>query len=42
MNTQLIGRIQPLESESFVRLLHYERTIIARNATESFFPKRWL
>jgi hypothetical protein len=40
MNTRLIGRIQPLAIESFVRLLHYERTIIARNATESFFPKR--
>ena len=40
MSTRLIGRIQPMAIESFVRLLHYERTIVARNASESFFPKR--
>ena len=40
MNTRLIGRIQPLAIESFIRLLQYDRAIIARNAGESFFPKR--
>ena len=40
MSTRLIGRIQPMAVESFVRLLQYERTIVARNASESFFPKR--
>ena len=40
MNTRLIGRIQPLAIESFIRLLQYNRAIIARNAGESFFPKR--
>ena len=40
MNTRLIGRIQALAVESFVNLLQYERFVIARNASESFFPKR--
>lgn len=40
MNTRLIGRIQPMAVESFVRLLNYERMIISKNATETFFPKR--
>ena len=40
MNTRLIGRIQPLAIESFVRHLSYERGIIARNAGEHFFPRR--
>ena len=40
MNTRLIGRIQALAVESFVKLLQYERFVIARNASESFFPKR--
>lgn len=40
MGTRLIGRIQPMAIESFVRLLHYDRSIVARNASESFFPKR--
>ena len=40
MSTRLIGRIQPMAVESFSKLLHYERTIVARNASESFFPKR--
>lgn len=40
MNARLIGRIQPLAIESFVRHLNYERGIIARNAGEHFFPRR--
>ena len=40
MSTRLIGRIQPMAVESFANLLHYERMIVARNASESFFPKR--
>jgi hypothetical protein len=40
MSTRMVGRIQPMAIESFVRLLQYERTIIAKNASESFFPKR--
>ena len=40
MNTRLIGRIQPLAIESFIKWLSYERSIIARNASEFFFPKR--
>jgi hypothetical protein len=40
MNTRLIGRIQPLAIEAFIKWLSYERTIIARNASEFFFPKR--
>ena len=40
MNTRLIGRIQVQAIESFTRLLYYERNIIAKNASESFFPKR--
>ncbi|MEM9817781.1 MAG: hypothetical protein AAF827_15440 [Cyanobacteria bacterium P01_D01_bin.6] len=40
MNVRLIGRIQSMAVEAFVRLLNYEREIIAKNATESFFPKR--
>ncbi|NEQ48220.1 MAG: hypothetical protein F6K00_33680 [Leptolyngbya sp. SIOISBB] len=40
MNIKLIGRIQSVAVDSFVKLLNYERTIIARNASEAFFPKR--
>lgn len=40
MSTRLIGRIQTMAVESFVKLLQYERMIVARNASESFFPKR--
>jgi len=40
MNTRLIGRIQPLAIDAFIKWLSYERTIIARNASEFFFPKR--
>ncbi len=40
MNTRLIGRIQVNAIESFTRLLFYEKNIIAKNASESFFPKR--
>jgi hypothetical protein len=40
MNTRLIGRIQPLAIESFIKWLSYDRSIIARNASDFFFPKR--
>ncbi|MEO1144135.1 MAG: hypothetical protein AAFY26_00835 [Cyanobacteria bacterium J06638_22] len=40
MNTRLIGRIQPMATESFCKLLSYPREIISRNSSESFFPKR--
>jgi hypothetical protein len=40
MNTRLIGRIQPIAIDSFVKYLSYDRSIIARNASEFFFPKR--
>ena len=40
MTTQLIGRIQPTAVDSFVDILKYPQEIIARNATEGFFPKK--
>ena len=40
MNVRLIGRVQPVAIDSFVKYLYYDRTIIARNASEFFFPKR--
>lgn len=40
MNTRLIGRIQAMATESFCRLLFYEREIISRNSSEAFYPKR--
>ena len=40
LSTRLVGRIQPNAIESFVKYLDYPRSIIGRNATESFFPKR--
>jgi hypothetical protein len=40
LTTRLIGRIQPVAVDSFVDILKYPREIIARNATESFFPRK--
>jgi hypothetical protein len=40
LSTRLIGRIQPVAIDSFVDILKYPREIIARNASESFFPRR--
>ena len=40
MSVRLIGRIQPIAIDSFIKHMSYERTIIARNAGEFFFPKR--
>ncbi|AKG19977.1 hypothetical protein [Calothrix sp. 336/3] len=40
LTTRLIGRIQPVAVDSFVSILKYPREIIARNASESFFPRR--
>ena len=40
MTTRLIGRIQPVAVDSFVSILKYPREIIARNASESFFPRK--
>jgi hypothetical protein len=40
MNIKMVGRIQAVAVDSFVKLLNYERTIISRNASEAFFPKR--
>lgn len=40
LSTRLIGRIQPVAVDSFVSILKYPRDIIARNATESFFPRK--
>ncbi len=40
LSTRLIGRIQPVAVDSFVNILKYPRDIIARNATESFFPRK--
>ena len=40
LSTRLVGRIQPNAVASFVKYLSYDETIIARNATASFFPKR--
>ncbi|WP_066384078.1 MULTISPECIES: hypothetical protein [unclassified Anabaena] len=40
LTTRLIGRIQPVAVDSFVNILKYPREIIARNATESFFPRK--
>ncbi len=40
LTTRLIGRIQPVAIDSFVRILKYPREIIARNASESFFPRK--
>jgi hypothetical protein len=40
LTTRLIGRIQPVAIDSFVQILKYPREIIARNASESFFPSK--
>jgi hypothetical protein len=40
LTTRLIGRIQPVAIDSFVQILKYPREIIARNASESFFPRK--
>ncbi|MGP1385720.1 MAG: hypothetical protein ACTS2F_19325 [Thainema sp.] len=40
LTTRLIGRIQPTAVDSFERILKYPSSIISRNASESFFPKR--
>lgn len=40
LTTRLIGRIQPSAVDSFVSILKYPQSIISRNATESFFPKK--
>jgi hypothetical protein len=40
MSTRLVGRIQPMAIESFIKWLSYDRPIIAHNASEFFFPKR--
>ncbi|MEM6353884.1 MAG: hypothetical protein AAF766_24320, partial [Cyanobacteria bacterium P01_D01_bin.14] len=39
LTTRLIGRVQPMAVDSFERILKYPRSIISRNASESFFPK---
>ncbi|MBW4626848.1 MAG: hypothetical protein KME49_15435 [Brasilonema octagenarum HA4186-MV1] len=40
LSTRLIGRIQPVAVDSFVEILKYPREIIARNASEGFFPRK--
>lgn len=40
MTTRLVGRIQATAVDAFVDILKYPREIIARNASESFFPKK--
>ena len=40
LTTRLIGRVQPMAVDSFVRILKYPQEIIRRNASESFFPKK--
>jgi hypothetical protein len=40
MTTRLVGRIQPTAVDSFVEILKYPKEVIARNASESFFPKK--
>ena len=39
LTTRLIGRIQPMAVESFEHILKYPKSIISRNASDSFFPK---
>ena len=39
LTTRLIGRIQPVAVDSFTDILKYPRSIISRNASESFFPR---
>jgi hypothetical protein len=40
LTTRLVGRIQPTAVDSFVEILKYPKETIARNASESFFPKK--
>lgn len=40
MSVRLIGRIQQQAINSFVKWLDYDRSIIARNAGEQFFPRQ--
>ncbi|MCP6761724.1 MAG: hypothetical protein NHB32_23935 [Fischerella sp. CENA71] len=40
LTTRLVGRIQPVAVDSFTNILKYPREVIARNATESFFPRK--
>lgn len=40
LTTRLVGRIQPIAVDSFVEILKYPKEIIARNAGESFFPRK--
>ncbi len=40
LTTRLVGRIQPVAVDSFTSILKYPREVIARNATESFFPRK--
>ncbi len=40
LTTRLIGRIQPTAVDSFANILKYPQSIISRNATTSFFPKK--
>jgi hypothetical protein len=40
MSTRLIGRIQPLAIESFVRLLHYVGASLSEGQTNDYCPQR--
>ena len=40
LSTKLIGRIQPAAQQNFIDILKVPPHLIARNASESFFPKR--
>ena len=40
LSTKLIGRIQPAAQQNFTNILKVPPHLIARNASESFFPKR--
>ena len=40
LSTKLIGRIQPAAQQNYIDILKIPPPLIARNASESFFPKR--
>lgn len=40
LSTKLIGRIRPAAQQNFIDILKVPPHLIARNASESFFPKR--
>lgn len=40
LSTKLIGRIQPAAQQNFIDILKIPPHLIAKNASESFFPKR--